>query len=100
MVSLAPHNGRCQLTNRMTARQLRLLGVLGLENVADTVEKFNVALLGVGLERRNEGPRHGTSSLSIDGGISPEIVSTKKKTYIHTLLGRLTKFGHLCCPTT
>ena len=34
-------------TERMTAAQLRLLGVLGLELVADAVEELDVALLRV-----------------------------------------------------
>lgn len=55
----------------MAARQLRLLGILGLEDVADAVEELDVALLGVRLDRRDEGPRHGAGGLGVDGSISP-----------------------------
>ena len=50
----------------MTARELGLLGVLGLELVADAVEQLHVALLGPLLERRDERPRHGARGLGRD----------------------------------
>ena len=53
----------------MTARQLRLLGVLGLEDLPDAVEQLHVALLGVLLQGGDESPRHGTGSLRSNRGI-------------------------------
>lgn len=50
----------------MTARKLRLLRVLGLQDITNTVEKLNVALLRILLDSRDEGPRHGSGSLSVD----------------------------------
>lgn len=53
----------------MAARELRLLRILGLEDVTDAIEQLDVALLPVLLERRDEGPRHGTRGLRCDGGV-------------------------------
>ena len=50
----------------MTARQLRLLRVLGLEDIANAVEKLDVALLRVLLDSRDESPRHGSGGLSVN----------------------------------
>lgn len=53
----------------MTAGQLRLLGVLGLEDLTDAIEQLDVALLRVLSQGRDEGPRHGTGGLRSNGGI-------------------------------
>ena len=53
----------------MTARKLRLLGILSLEHVADAVEQLDVALLGVRLNGRDEGPGHGAGRLRRNGRI-------------------------------
>jgi hypothetical protein len=53
----------------MTTRQLRLLGVPCLQLVPDAVEELHVALLRVLLERRDEGPRHGSGRLRGDCGV-------------------------------
>jgi len=50
----------------MTARQLRLLGILGLKHITDAVEQLDIALLGVRLESRDESPGHGTRGLGRD----------------------------------
>lgn len=50
----------------MTTAQLRLLRVLALQLVPDTVQQLHVALLRVLLQRRDEGPRHGTRRLAGD----------------------------------
>lgn len=39
-----------RLTDRMATRQLWLLGILRLQNVANTVEQFDVALLRIGFD--------------------------------------------------
>ena len=54
-------------TERMAARQLRLLRVFCFEHVAHAVEQLHVALLRVLPERRDEGPRHGARGLRGDG---------------------------------
>lgn len=53
------HNRLGELTQRVTAAQLRFLLVLALELVADRVEQLDVALVRVLAQRRDEGPRHG-----------------------------------------
>ena len=58
------------LTEWMTTRELRLLGVTRLQLVADAVEQLHIALLGVLFEGRDEGPRHGARCLGGDGCIS------------------------------
>lgn len=55
----------------MTAAELWLLGVFCGKFVANAVEQLDVALLRILLHRRDESPRHSTSSLSGDGCISP-----------------------------
>lgn len=62
---------RKERTERMTAAQLRLLGVLGLELVANAVEELDVALLRVLLQRRDEGPGHGSCGLAGDLCVLP-----------------------------
>jgi len=61
-----------ELTERMTTRKLRLLGVAGLQLIADAVEQLDVALLRVLLKGGNEGPGHGASCLGSDGRVGPE----------------------------
>lgn len=51
----------------MATRELGLLGVAGLQLVADAVEQLDVALLRVLLEGRDEGPGHGAGGLRGDG---------------------------------
>lgn len=53
----------------MATRKLRLLRVLRLQNLADAVEQFNVALLRIGLERSGKGIRHGASGLVGNGSV-------------------------------
>lgn len=53
----------------MTARQLWLLRILVLEDIADAIEELHVALLGILLDGLDEGVRHGTRGLGGDGGI-------------------------------
>ena len=43
-------NTKAELTNRVTTRELWLLGILLFENVADAVQQLDVTLLGVRLE--------------------------------------------------
>lgn len=50
----------------MTAAQLRLLLILALELIANTIQQLHIALLRVLLERRDESPRHGTRRLASD----------------------------------
>ena len=57
------------LTERMATRELGLLGVAGLQLVADAVEQLDVALLRVLLEGGDEGPGHGARCLGGDGGV-------------------------------
>ena len=67
------------LTKRMATRQLGLLGVAGLQLVADAVEQLDIALLRVLLEGGDEGPGHGARRLGGDGyvgsgeGVSEEL---------------------------
>lgn len=58
----------------MTTRELGFLGILGLEDVADAVEKLDVALLRVLLDGRDEGPGHGARGLRRDGGVGAGLV--------------------------
>ena len=53
----------------MTARQLRLLGVLLLQDVADAVQQLHIALLGILLQGLDEGVGHGARRLRGDGGV-------------------------------
>lgn len=53
----------------MTRRQLRALRVVSLKQVAHAIKKLDVALLGVLLERRYKGPRHGARGLRVDVGV-------------------------------
>ena len=53
----------------MTAAELRLLRVPALQLVADGVEKLDIALLRVFLERGDEGPGHGACGLAGDVGV-------------------------------
>lgn len=69
-----PSSGRRGLdsvicTQRVAARQLRLLRVFSGQFVSDAIEKLHVALLGVFLEGRHESPGHGSRSLGCDSGI-------------------------------
>jgi len=65
-----PHNyDNKKHTERVTARQLRLLRVVRLEQVTNAVQQLQVTLLGVGIERCNERPRHGTRGLRGNRGI-------------------------------
>ena len=57
----------------MATRELRLLGVLILQDIADAVEEFHVALLGILLEGLDEGVRHGTCRLGGNGGVGTVI---------------------------
>lgn len=56
-------------TEGMAARELGLLGVAGLQLVADAVEQLHIALLRVLFERRDKGPGHGARSLGGDGRV-------------------------------
>jgi hypothetical protein len=53
----------------MTARQLRLLLIFGLKDIADAVQQLDIALPWVLSESGDEGPGHGSRSLGVDGGI-------------------------------
>lgn len=53
----------------MTAAQLRLLAILALQFVPDTVEQLHIALVRVLLQTRHESPGHGARGLARDGGI-------------------------------
>ena len=64
-------------TQRVAARQLRPLRVLGCQLVADAVEELHVALLRVLLERRDKGPGHSARSLLVDSCISAKGVLAK-----------------------
>ena len=50
----------------MTTRQLRLLGIPGLQLIANAVEQLDVALLRILLEGGDEGPGHGAGGLGLD----------------------------------
>lgn len=56
-------------TERMGARKLRLLRILGLQDVTNAVEELDVTLVGVLLNGRDERPRHGTGGLCVDGSV-------------------------------
>lgn len=60
-------------TDWVTAGELRLLRILSLQHVADAVEQLHVALLGVRLDGRDEGPGHGTRGLGCNGRVGSEI---------------------------
>ena len=83
----------------MTARQLRLLRVLLLQDITDAVKKLDIALLRVGLDGRDESVRHGAGGLVGNGSIG-----TARCQLWHAqglVVGaRLTKFGRPCCQTT
>lgn len=66
-------------TERVTARELGLLGVLLHENISDVVQQLNIGLVGIGLESRDECIGHGTGSLVGNGGVG---------TGIYTLAGQ------------
>ncbi|KAK4680595.1 hypothetical protein QC764_0000380 [Podospora pseudoanserina] len=66
---------RQKLTQRVTARELGLLRVVPLKDIANVVQKLDIALLGVGLESRDEGMGHGTRSLRVDSGIGRGVVA-------------------------
>lgn len=68
-------SGNSEQTKRMTAAELRLLRVLGLELITNTIEQLDVALLGVLFEGRNERPRHGSCSLARDVCVLPVIIT-------------------------
>ena len=61
---------RTELTKWVAARQLRLLGIFCLKNIANAIEQLDVALLWILLDSGDEGPGHGASCLCGDGGIS------------------------------
>ena len=52
------------LTKRMTAAQLRLLGILGREFFSDVIKQLEVALLGILLQSGNKSPGHCSSGLT------------------------------------
>lgn len=54
-------------TQRMTTAQLRLLGVLALQDIPDTIQHLQVSLVRVLLDSRDKSPRHGTRRLSSNG---------------------------------
>src|SRR3569833_1199338 len=92
-------------TQGMTARQLRLLSVLCLQDVANAVEQLDVALLRILLERGDEGPGHGTRRLGRNGGIGATttdrvLVFSAGRTPHEKPVPALTKSGHPCSPTT
>lgn len=66
--------GRARLTKRMTATQLRLLRILGLEHVPDGVEQLQVRLVPVRLDGGDEGPGHSARRLGRDGGVRAGLV--------------------------
>ena len=53
----------------MATAQLRLLGVLGFELLADTVKQLHVGLLRVPFQRGDESPGHCTGRLAADVGV-------------------------------
>lgn len=57
----------------MAAAKLWLLRVFAFQLITNAVEQLNIALLRVLLERGDEGPAHGTSSLTADGRIRPRV---------------------------
>ena len=61
----------------MTAAQLRLLRVFTLQFVTDAVKQLHVALLGILLERGDEGPRHGARCLAGDLRVLPTQLQTR-----------------------
>jgi hypothetical protein len=58
-------------TKRVAGRQLWFLRVASGQLISNAVEKLDVALLWVLLERRDKCPRHGTSGLGSNSGVGP-----------------------------
>lgn len=75
----------------MAAGELRSLGVLARELVADVVEQLDVALLGVLLQGCYEGPRHGTRRLSSNRRVGPVVrgVEVRKPNYMESIKERI-----------
>lgn len=85
----------------MTAAELRLLRILGLELITNTIEQLDVALLGVLLEGRNERPRHGSCSLARDVCVLPVIILHALARYgIRTWMCQRTMSGCPCFHST
>lgn len=70
-------------TQRVTARQLRLLRIASGKFVANAIEKLYVALLGILLERCDKGPRHGASGLSSNRCIGPRLQISVRVLQVH-----------------
>lgn len=70
----------------MTAAQLRLLRVFTLQFVTDAVKQLHVALLGILLERGDEGPRHGARCLAGDLRVLPTQVQNRISKCKHTVV--------------
>lgn len=58
-----------ELTQRMTAAELRLLRILALQLITNAVKQLDVALLRVLLQRGDKCPAHSTSSLATYGRV-------------------------------
>lgn len=58
-------NGRMvKLTQWMAAAELRLLSVLAIQLITDTIEQLHVALVRIFLERIDKRPRHRSCRLT------------------------------------
>lgn len=68
---------RRELTQRMTATQLRLLTVLALQLITNAVQQLHIALIRILLKRVDESPRHGASRLAGDVCIGPMPIVSK-----------------------
>lgn len=60
-----------ELTQWMTAAQLRLLVIFALQLITDAVEQLYIALVRILAERRDESPRHGSRSFSTNTCVGP-----------------------------
>ena len=88
-------------TKWVAARQLRLLGILGLKHITDAVEQLDIALLGVRLESRDESPGHGTRGLGCDSCIgTAEMNKSASRTCSQERKRKLTRSDHPCYHST
>lgn len=76
----------------MTAAKLRLLRILALQHIANAIQELQIRLVGVLLDRRDEGPRHGTRSLRRNRRVRARLVVSATTPQDHV---RWARFGPL-----
>jgi hypothetical protein len=91
--------GSAKHTQWMTAAQLRFLGILCRQLIADAIQQLHVTLLGILLQSCNEGPRHGACGFTANGCVLPVNESELQGNEVCRRWLR-TKFVYLCFQTT